>query len=98
MTRGRAWTPPRRAAHDHGPISPALVPNQPGNTNGHAFSGNPRDHIAIYRPRCTLTGCREPGMVWSRCRCGQAFARCYLHNCDHPVEAARAAHRCPETV
>ncbi len=97
MSRGRAWTPPVRLAHDHGPISPAIVPAS-DYSNNHAFSSNPRDHIVLYRPRCTVTNCRQPGMLWSRCRCGQAFSRCHEHEPEHPMAAARAAHVCTLTT
>lgn len=63
-------------------------------SSDHAFSSDPRQHIAVYRPRCGIPDCREPGMVWGRCRCRAVFARCHKHEPENPMAAARAAHLC----
>lgn len=57
------------------------------------WSSNPRDHIAVFRPRCVaVPACRQPGMEWSRCRCGVVFAACHEHAPNHSIRQARAVH------
>jgi hypothetical protein len=58
------------------------------------WSIDPKAHITVYRPRCGVHGCREPAMVWQRCRCRETFARCHDHEPQKAVQALRAEHRC----
>jgi hypothetical protein len=92
MARRRVFTPLRHAPPA---ISQALTPAAPGDAG--TWSSDPAAHIAAYRPACGVAGCREPGMTWSRCACGEVFSRCHAHESINPMAAARAAHPCKAT-
>lgn len=91
MARRRAWAPPR--GHEARPPSLAQFQSD-GVPSGATWSTNPNHHAAIYRPRCSVAGCREPAMIWQRHGCRQFIARCHAHDPTDSFAAARAAHTC----